>query len=158
MARELINSWDDYQAAVDRLLGMASDHVCIFDTDLGQLHLDNTARLDELKRLVHSSRPDSLRIALRSADLLRRRQAPLMNLLATHAHSFAVQQIPAHLSHLRDCMILVDGRHALIRFDQDQVRSKLLIDEGEELRPYTQRFEEIWKEAGETVSATTLGL
>lgn len=158
MARELITSWDDYRAAVDRLLGMACHQVCIFDTDLGQLHLDDAPRLAELKRLVHSSRPNSLRIALRDTEPLRRRQASLMNLLASHGHSFAVQQIPSHLAHLRDCLLLVDQRHALVRFDQQQVRSKLLIDEVEELRPYCQRFEEIWQEPGETVSPTTLGL
>jgi len=158
MARELITSWNDYQAALDHLLGMACHQVCIFDTDLGQMHLDNKARLDELKRLAHSLRPDSLRMALRDTEPLRRRQAPLMNLLASHSHAFAVQQIPAHLAHLRDCLLLVDQRHALIRFDNEQVRSKLLIDEPEEVRPYCQRFEEIWRESGEVVSPTTLGL
>jgi len=158
MARELITSWGDYQEAVDRILGMAATHVCIFDTDLRQLHLDDSCRLNELRRLVHSAAPDSLRIALRDAEPLRRSQAPLMNLLATHGHSFAVQQIPPHLAQLRDCLILIDKRHALIRFDKDQARSKLLIDEPEELRPYCERFEEIWRESGEPVSPTTLGL
>lgn len=55
-------------------------------------------------------------------------------------------------------MILVDGRHGLIRFDLEQARSKLLIDETEELHPYYRRFEEIWSEQAEEITATTLGL
>jgi hypothetical protein len=62
------------------------------------------------------------------------------------------------LAHLRDCMIIVDGKHALIRFDRDQARSKLLIDEADELRPYIARFDEIWSAGGEPVRATALGL
>lgn len=158
MARELITSWDDYQSAVDRLLGMARESLCIFDTDLGDLHLDTPSRLGELKRLARTAHPHGLRIALRDVELLRRQQAPLLNLLTTYSQSIAAQQIPPHLAHLRDTMILVDGRHALIRFDHEQARSKLLIDEVDELQPYLQRFEEIWQETGEIVSGTTLGL
>jgi hypothetical protein len=55
-------------------------------------------------------------------------------------------------------MVLIDGKHALIRFDREQARSKLLIDEAEELRPYLNRFEEIWAEGGEMLSSNTLGL
>jgi hypothetical protein len=62
------------------------------------------------------------------------------------------------LSKLRDSMILLDDQYGLIRFDQEQARSKLLINEGDELRPYLLRFEEIWKNPGETISATSLGL
>ena len=55
-------------------------------------------------------------------------------------------------------MILLDDQHGLIRFDRDQARSKVLINESDELRPYLLRFEEIWKEPGDVVSATSLGL
>lgn len=55
-------------------------------------------------------------------------------------------------------MILVDEKYALIRFERDLPRSKLLIDEPDEVRPYLSRFKEIWAEGGEPVSSTTLGL
>ena len=55
-------------------------------------------------------------------------------------------------------MILVDDVHALIRFDRDQPRCKLLVDESDEIMPYRRRFDEIWAEGGIPVSATTLGL
>jgi hypothetical protein len=55
-------------------------------------------------------------------------------------------------------MILVDGRHGLIRFDRDQPRSKLLLDDPEAIRPYLQRFDALWHEGGEPVSTVTLGL
>ena len=55
-------------------------------------------------------------------------------------------------------MFIVDGQHALIRFHQDNVRSKRLDDDSNECQPYSQRFAEILREGGEQISATTLGL
>lgn len=158
MARELITTWSDYQAAIDRLLAIASQKICIYDEDLGQLKLESQTRLNELKRVMHGSHREALRIALRNAALFRREHPLLCTLLSTYSHQAMAQQTPEQIAHLRDSMILVDGRHALIRFDRDQARSKLLIDEADELRPYLTRFEEIWAEGGESVSSTTLGL
>jgi hypothetical protein len=69
-----------------------------------------------------------------------------------------MQQTADQLAHLRDSMILVDDAHAVIRFDRDQPRGKLLVDESDEVMPYRRRFEEIWAEGGTPVAATTLGL
>lgn len=158
MARELITSWTDYQAAFDRLLAMAGQTIAIYDEDLGYLKLESASRLHELKRVLHGGHRHSLRIALRNTGTLRQQQPLLINLLTTYSHLATAQQTPEHLAHLRDSMVLVDGKHALVRFDREQARSKLLIDETEELRPYLNRFEEIWAEGGEKHSSDTLGL
>jgi hypothetical protein len=55
-------------------------------------------------------------------------------------------------------MIIVDGKHGLIRFERDMPRSKLLIDEADELRPYLTRFEEIWTEGGVRITNSVTGL
>lgn len=158
MARELITSWGDFQTALDRLLAMANRKICIYDEDLGHLKLDSAARLAALKRLVSDKPAGNIRLALRNSEPLRQHQPLLINLLTDYSHCFSACQTPPHLAHLRDSMILVDGRYGLIRFERDLPRSKLLIDENEELKPYLARFEEIWSEGGETVSSTTLGL
>lgn len=159
MARELITSWSDYQAAIDRLLAMACQKICIFDEDLCQLRLDSATRLPHLQRVLNAatSRP-CLMIAVRNAEPLRQNNPLLMGLLRSHNHCFAMQQTPPQLAHLRDGMIVVDDKHALIRFERDQPRSKLLIDEQVELNPYRARFQEIWDEGGEAISSTVLGL
>jgi hypothetical protein len=159
MTRELITSWSDYQAAIDRLLVLAVRKISIYDEDLGHLHLDSPSRLAELKRTLLADRNASrIRMAVRDAEPLRRHQPLLMNLLGEFSHCLLAQQTPAQLAHLRDTMILVDDKHGLIRFERDQPRSKLLLDENDELKPYTARFEEIWAEGGESISSTTLGL
>lgn len=158
MSRELITSWQDYQAAIDRLLAMACHKICIYDEDVCQLGLDAGNRLNQLRRILHGSRNEVLQIAIRNAELLHQQNPQLVSLLTTYSHLATAQQTPPHLAHLRDSMLLVDGKHALIRFEQEQPRSKLLIDEAEELRPYLLRFGEIWSEGGEPVRNTTLGL
>ncbi len=158
MTRELLTSWSDYQTAIDRVLALATKSIFIYDEDLGQLHLEAPSRMAALKAPLGSARADCLRVALRNITPLQQRHPLLLRLLATYGHNSAIQQTPEQLAHLRDSMILVDGVHALIRFDRDQPRSKLLIDEPEEVMPYRRRFEEIWAEGGTPVSSTTLGL
>ena len=156
MARKLITSWSDYQAALQRLVVMDCREILIYDEDLCGLKLDSPLILPHLLRLLKEG--TGLRIALRNADPLRQRHPQLLNLLTLFNHRATAQQTPEYLNHLRDSMILVDGKHGLIRFDRDQPRSKLLLDEVDELRPYFIRFSEIWSAGGAPVNNTTLGL
>lgn len=158
MARELITSWADYQTALDRLLAFASQKIRIYDEDLSSLKLESEPRQSHIKRILQAGYGDTLQIALRNASPFRQQHPVLLKLLSNYGHLAAVQETPPQLAHLRDSMILVDDKHALIRFERDLPRSKLLIDEIDEIRPYLIRFREIWTEGGESVSATTLGL
>ena len=108
--------------------------------------------------MLQSAQPGAIRIALRNPEPLRRTQMHLIELLAVHAHVITIQETSQELSKLRDSMILLDEQHGLIRFDQEQARSKLLINESDELRPYMLRFDEIWKSQSVVISATSLGL
>lgn len=158
MARELLTSWGDLQLAVDRLLGLAEREILVFDDDLARFKLDDGPRLEHLKRLLQPRRQDCLRIALQKASTLQRSSPRLMRLLADYSGCMTVLETPEHLNHLRDSMLLVDGRHGIVLFDRNQARLKLLVDETRELEPYLQRFEELWQEGGSPLSATTLGL
>jgi len=158
MSRELFTSWSDYQIAIDRVLALARKRICIYDEDLVQLNFENPTRIAILKMALSAERHDCLRVALRNAAPLQQHQPLFRDLLKTFSHNSAVHETPEQLSHLRDAMILVDDAHALIRFDRDQPRCKLLIDESDEVMPYRRRFEEIWTEGGTPVSSTTLGL
>ena len=158
MARELITSWADYQTAIDRLLAIACQKIRIYDEDLSSLKLESEPRLAHIKRILQAGHENTLQIALRNASPFRQQHPVLLKLLSNYGHLAAVQETPPQLAHLRDSMILVDDKHALIRFERDLPRSKLLIDEIDEVRPYLTRFREIWTEGGESVSVTALGL
>ncbi len=158
MSYELIDNWADYRLALDRLLNLAAESLCIYDEDLAALHLDSADHQIDLKRCLHGRHQNALRIAVRNARILRERSPALQDLLRTYGHIASARETPPHLAHLRDSMILADGRHALIRFERDLPRSKLLIDEPEQILPYQRRFDEIWQEGGEMITSTPLGL
>ena len=158
MARELITSWAGYQTAFDRLLAIATTQICIYDEDLTTLKLETPVRLAHIKRLLSEAPSEVLHIALRNGAPLRNQHPLLQNLLTTYGHVATARETPLQLAHLRDSMIIVDNKHGLIRFERDMPRSKLLIDEGDELRPYLAKFREIWAEGGERISSSTIGL
>ncbi len=158
VARELITSWADFQTAIDRLLVMACRQIQIYDEDLSTLRLESATRKEQIKRFLQLGQGDALQIAVRRAASFRLQHPQLQSLLDIYGHLAKARETPPQLAHLRDSMLLVDGRHALIRFDREQPRSKLLIDETCELRPYLTRFHEIWSEGGESISGATLGL
>jgi hypothetical protein len=158
MSREIITNWADHQLAIDRLLSLATRKILVFDPDLEHLKLDQPERISELIRVLQPATQTALQIAVRNAEPLYARHPRMMHLLSAYSHVATAQQVGAHLSHLRDAIFLVDDHHGLIRFDQDNVRSKLLIDEAEELSPYLKRFNEIWNEPGEAIKPSVLGL
>lgn len=158
MAREILTSWSDYQAAADRLFSLAEKELLIHDSDLGSLRLESVPQHDALRRIAGTGQANALRVVVRNTTLLRRNHPRLMRLLGMHAQSMTLREIDASLVALRDTMILADRRYALIRFDVDQPRSKLLLDEFDEISPYLRRFEEIWHEGGTEIAFTTLGL
>lgn len=158
MTRELITSWSDYQTAIDRLLALAVHRLRIYDEDLATLGLERPERHAQLARVLHQNQADALQIAVRNAGPLRQNHPRLLSLTTTYGHLIALQETPASIAHLRDSILLVDERNALVRFERDLPRAKLLIDEPEEVRQYIHRFQDIWAEGGEPVGASTLGL
>jgi hypothetical protein len=158
MARELITSWEDYQTAIDRLLSMAGQKICIYDEDLGQLKLESAQRQQQIMRVLRGGHRESLQIIVRNAERLHNQSPLMLNLLTDFSHLASAQQSPANMAHLRDSMLIIDDKHALIRFERDLPRSKLLIDEIDELKPYLNRFSELLSAGGESIRTTTLGL
>lgn len=154
----IITSWTEYAALAEQLLGEAAHSIDIFDDDLQALHLDRTGQIDCLSRFLGRSPTTSLRIALRKTDALRRQHPRLLELLGTFAHKFHIREIPSHLNHLADCMMIVDRRSVLVRFHHDHARCREIRDDEEASRPYSKRFDEIWDEGGTPISASTTGL
>ena len=157
MTRELITTWGDYKTALSTLLPLAEQRLLIYDQDLEQLQLDNVEHHQQLRRLLGNGQA-TLEITVRASQLLRTQHPRLLQLASIYNHRVSLQESTPNLAHLRDSLIVVDARHALIRFDWEQPRAKLLLDEPAEVRQYQQRFKDIAAEGGENISPTTLGL
>lgn len=158
MTTQLITDWSAHDQAFSDMLGRASRQIDVFDLDLARLPFERKEYAETLRRFLANREDACLRIILRDAAPFRTDSPRLMQLLATYAHKMSVTQCAEQLASLSDSMLLIDNDHALIRFHQDNVRSKRIDNDPDECRPYQLRFAEIAKEHSDPVSATTLGL
>ncbi len=158
MTTELITSWAEHDKALRKILQTLSRSLCIFDEDLTRLNLEGPEFAGQLRSFLAARTSNSVNIVLRSTDTFRRNSPRLMQLLKTYPERMRVSEAPPHLLSLTDNFVVVDDTSALIRFHRDNVRSKAIYDDASGCRPYAKRFEELLKEGGEQLSATTLGL
>ena len=155
---DLMTTWAEHAASIDRLLPLARHSIAIFDRDLSSFALEKPDRHDVLVHFLRNTPGASLRIAVQNAEPIRQHAPRLMQMLRLFAHSFHLMEAPPHLANLSDSMLLIDDDKALVRFHGDHARCREFIGEAEACQPYRKRFEEIWNDGCTTVSATTIGL
>ena len=159
MSSTLLTSWSAYDDALQQILDLSPTTLLIFDRDLSALKLEQPQRANSLQRLLAARRATTrLAIVVQNTEFIERDSPRLMNLLATYFPAMTITAAPPQLSALSDSLLIADDKHALIRFHHQQARSRLIIDEDEECRPYCERFSAIVDEGGDPVSPNTLGL
>lgn len=158
MTYKLITAWSDYDSAVHEVLSAATQSISVFDENLTTLKLEKSERLALLRSFLSANLDSSLSIVVRDAQPVRSNAPRLMALLADFSHKVTILATPPHLATLRDSMVIADGTHAVIRFDEEQPRAKILRNDREACAPYVRRFNEIVSEGGDAISAMTLGL
>jgi len=155
----LITDWTEHDNAVQKVLLLATHTLRIFDKDLTRLRLEKPENVFFLRRFLSRDRQSTLTIIVRDAEPFRRNSPRLMALFSDYPHAMQIYECPPSLATgLKDNMLLSDTSHALIRFHEDHARSRTIIDNMRECRPYILRFEEIIREGNTALSPTTLGL
>ena len=158
MNSELIMNWGHHDQSLQKILELATQSLRIFDEDLSKLKLEQTENAELLRRFLGTDRQHILCIVVRNAEPFRRESPRLMSLLTLLPQNMTIHESPPHLASLSDSLVIADDRHALVRFHKDGARSKTIIDDAEQCKPYVNRFEDILKEGGEQICASTLGL
>ena len=158
MSSELITSWGEHDAALNKILALATNSLWIFDEDLSRLKLGRSDTIELLRQFLDNGRENGLRILLQNTEALRRDHPRLMELLASRPQNMTIIECPPQLADLKDSMVIADDQHALIRIHKDHARSRVILDSAKDCAPYVKRFEEILNEGGEPIGATTLGL
>ncbi len=158
MSSELLTTWAEHDSFLHKVLLLASQSLRVFDEDLSKLKLEHPNNAEALRQFLSTDRQNRLQIVVKDAEPLRRGSPRLMKLLATYPQNMTILECPSHLASLDDALFIADEKHALIRFHKDHARAKVIINSTEECRPYVHRHDEILKEGGEQVCATTLGL
>ncbi len=155
-ASTLITNWGEHDAALSRVLALAEKSLSILDEDLARYERSDNVAI--LQRFLAGEGEQRLRIVVRDVDALRSERPRLWKLLETHGEAMQVFACPPALAELTDALLISDGRHALVRFHEDQPRCKTIIDNVLQCKPYSQRFEDLIGECGEAIGTTTLGL
>ncbi|MDR2165262.1 MAG: hypothetical protein LBO79_06505 [Zoogloeaceae bacterium] len=156
MTREIHNSWREFHAATEQVLGRAQRELCIWDNDLAELRLDMPEHIDCLRRILIGNA--DVRIALKRTDHLHRDHPRLVELFKHYSHTFQILQVHAGLENVRDTLVIADRAHVVIRPELAQPRSTHILDDPVETAPWLKRFEAVWAEGGIPFSPTTLGL
>ncbi|MDR1848418.1 MAG: hypothetical protein LBQ75_00070 [Zoogloeaceae bacterium] len=158
MSEIIYDSWHDFQASFAQILARAESELCIFDDTLDRTGLAEAANMETLRVLLTERPQFTVCIALRDTDGLTRNHPRLLRLMQTYHHTLKIQKISDNFVPRRDCMALADGQHGVVRFDWEQPRCKLMLDEENEVQPYWKLFNEIWTSPAIPFSPTIVGL
>ena len=158
MNSQLIVSWAEYDAALQRVLLLATARLRIFDHDLARLGLEKRENAENLARYFSADRRNSLCIVVRDATHLRQYCPRLMRLLATYPQQARACECPPEATMAVEALCLADDRHALVGFASDHPRSRLIVDDASACAPYREQFDALLTAGGEPISTTTLGL
>lgn len=158
MSREVHDSWREFDADITTILTRVRVGLCVWDSDLTELRLDDPDRFEQLSGFLKKHPAANLRIALRNTECLSRDHPRLLLLLKHYGQRFQILLASADLQRLRDTMLIADGAHVVVRHEQSQPRTTLILDDPADTEPWRKRFEEIWEEGGSLFTPTTLGL
>lgn len=147
-----------YQAAVGELLGCVVESLDIFDVDLTDSDLANSARVAQLSDALLRDPAMRVRIALHDASALQNRMPRLWNLCAAQSHRIQIRETPRTLAHLTETFMLGASGNALIRTHCKHWRGKLLLGNPAEGAGFRQRFSELWEACSCCISTTKFGL
>ena len=155
---KLMTTEADYRAGCAEVLRLAEREIRIFDRDLLAIRLDEPQQADRLGAFLSSDRSRQVRIVLHEPETVRKHAPRVMQLLARFSHQMETREIPDNLRHLADTHMLVDNRHGVRRFQFDQPRSALMVEDSPAISPWWDRFSELWEQSHHCLGAHTSGL
>lgn len=154
----LLNGEEEYRQACETVIGLATQELLIFDRSLSAPKLEDKARADLLEVFLAADGHRRLRIVLHEPEQLRIRAPRLMQLFGRFSHLIEIRQTPDNLQHLADTHILADEGHGVRRFQYDQPRSALILNDPPSITPWRQRFEDLWQQSAPCLSVNSTGL
>lgn len=148
----------DFQAATDRLLGLAGRELRVFDPDLAVLKLNSPERIERLRSFLAASRTRRLYIVVHDPAHVTRFCPRMMNLIALYNHAVQINRTGEEIRELQDSFMVLDKNHYVRRPVARFFRGAAGMNDETEALVMRSRFQEIWNASIPAVSSTTSGL
>ena len=148
----------EFRAALDAVIAAATQEIRVFDDKLGRMMLDERERAEALAAFLAASPLRRLHIVLHDPQPAETHMPRLRNLIRRFPNAVEVRESSGEYKHVADCCLLADSTHGALRFHRDHARGKLLLNAPDEIRPWWQRFDELWRSGTPCLAPTQVGL
>jgi hypothetical protein len=148
----------EFRAALDTVITNASREIRVMDDRLERMLLDDKVRAALLAQFLAASNKRQLHIIVHDPQYAETRCPRLCGLIRRFPDAVEVRESPAALKHIADSFLIADEVHGVIRFHRDHARGKMLQNAGDDIRPWWQRFDELWRSGSSCLSPTQAGL
>ena len=153
------DSYTEYRSAMLAALEVAVGTIAIFDPDLREAGLENSASIAALDRLCRTSpRRDALRILVHSVGFTERECARLVRLMGTFSERAALRVTDTPFRSWSQPFLVVDERHVVTRFDRDGPRGKLTVEDMRTSAMLLAQFETMWISGTPVLTGAPLGI
>lgn len=149
---------NNYNIALDRVIGAAKHELLIFDQDLSKGGYAGLKRFEQLHAFLAKDRHNRLLVILHDAVNFAHNCPRLCELLSTYGHSMTVYQTNDQAKVAKDMFVIADRTHYLRRFHVDHARFRFALHDPDTANTLYMRFEELLEASDYAISATQLGL
>jgi hypothetical protein len=146
-----------YEAAIERLIGMALGRIRIFDRSLGRTY-NTAARIEALRRFLLAERANRVAIVVHEPERIRIECPRLVALQRQFGHALNIYRTQSPARGVYNPFCVVDGSHYARRFHFDSIRGKVTLNDADGAGELVLRFDEIWEVSQPAVTGTTLGI
>lgn len=160
----LMDSQSDAKQAIVDVLGHAKWELMIFDQSATSMMAREYGRpfvIDILRNLLmgsHNSRARRIRIALHDARGIEGEMPRLISLLGQYADLMSIRVTTDAARSAQDVMLIADDNAIWRKPVASHPRSVLTMHDVNEVKPFLDRFEEIWASSEPAVSTRSTGL
>lgn len=147
-----------FRTCIDVAIAAAGQEIRIFDDKLERMHLDDKARAEALWEFLATSSARRIRIVVHDPLHAETLMPRLRSLIRRFPDAVEIRESAAEYKHVADCCLLADSAHGVLRFHRNHARGKMLQNAPDEIRPWWQRFDELWRSGTPCLSPTQVGL
>lgn len=157
----IMESAVEARAALVQVIEKAARELCVFDhsaSALADREFGNKANVELLRQLLLRGRAQRIRIVLHSTNSIETELPRVLQLLRQFGQQIAIHRTTAAARDAQDAMVIADDTHIWRMPVASHRRSIIELNAPIAVRPFADRFEEIWESSELAVTDGVLGI